>query len=50
MDGNLFKDSWKLIPSKNGSVNSLADLKDGVYAFELASARSGCESSSPGES
>ncbi len=35
-------DSWELIPAEDTAVESLADLKDGVYLLELSTKRTDC--------
>lgn len=48
--GNTYFDanSWKLIPAGNKTVDSLADLRDGVYLLELSVARRQCGPSGSG--
>lgn len=41
------KDNWKLISAGNKTVQSLADLTDGVYFLQLSDTRLDCDKTSP---
>lgn len=36
-------ESWTLVPVNNSRVDSLRDIRDGVYSIELASVRPQCD-------
>ena len=40
---DLKGESWELVPVNNTRVESLRDIRDGVYSIELASVRPQCD-------